>query len=60
MPQIEANGISLEVETMGSSENTAVLLVMGLGGQMTAWPENYCKQLSERGYFVIRFDNRDV
>ena len=60
MPQIEANGISLEVETMGSSENPAVLLVMGLGAQMTAWPENYCKQLSERGYFVIRFDNRDV
>ena len=50
MPQIEANGISLEVETMGSSENPAVLLVMGLGGQMTAWPENYCKQLSEK-YF---------
>ena len=60
MPQVEANGISLEVETMGSSENPAVLLVMGLGAQMTAWPENYCKQLSERGYFVIRFDNRDV
>jgi len=60
MPQIEANGISLEAETMGSSENPAVLLVMGLGAQMTAWPENYCKQLSERGYFVIRFDNRDV
>ena len=60
MPQIEANGISLEVETMGSSENPAVLLVMGLGAQMTAWPENYCKQLSERGYFIIRFDNRDV
>ncbi|MAT62212.1 MAG: alpha/beta hydrolase [Dehalococcoidia bacterium] len=60
MPQIEANGISLEVETMGSSENPAVLLVMGLGAQMTAWPENFCEQLSERGYFVIRFDNRDV
>ena len=60
MPQIEANGISLEVETMGSSEIPAVLLVMGLGAQMTAWPENFCEQLSERGYFVIRFDNRDV
>ena len=60
MTQINANGITLEVETMGSRENPAVLLVMGLGAQMTAWPEDFCKQLSERGYFVIRFDNRDV
>ena len=60
MPQIEANGITLEVETIGSRGNPAVLLVMGLGAQMTAWPEDFCKQLSERGYFVIRFDNRDV
>ena len=60
MPQIEANSISLEVETMGVRENPAVLLVMGLGAQMTAWPENFCEQLSERGHFVIRFDNRDV
>ena len=60
MPQIKANGITLEVETIGNRENPAVLLVMGLGAQMTAWPEDFCKQLSERGYFVIRFDNRDV
>ena len=33
---------------------------MGLGAQMTAWPDDFCQQLCERGYFVIRFDNRDV
>ena len=60
MPQIQSNGVSLEVETIGNSDNPAVLLVMGLGAQMTAWPDDFCQQLCERGYFVIRFDNRDV
>ena len=60
MLQIQTNGINLEVEVMGNSEKPAVLLVMGLGAQMTAWPDDFCSQLSERGYFVIRFDNRDV
>jgi pimeloyl-ACP methyl ester carboxylesterase len=37
-----------------------VLLIMGLGGQMIAWHEGFCAELTERGLRVIRFDNRDV
>jgi pimeloyl-ACP methyl ester carboxylesterase len=37
-----------------------VLLVMGLGSQMLAWPDDLCSDLAARGHFVIRFDNRDV
>ena len=33
---------------------------MGLGGQMIAWDEDFCTQLAGRGYWVVRFDNRDV
>jgi len=37
-----------------------VLLIMGLGTQMTAWPLSLCQDLASRGYFVVRFDNRDI
>jgi pimeloyl-ACP methyl ester carboxylesterase len=47
-------------ETFGSRDDPAMLLVMGLGTQMVAWPELFCRQLAERGFFVIRYDNRDV
>jgi pimeloyl-ACP methyl ester carboxylesterase len=47
-------------ETFGSSDDPAMLLVMGLGTQMIAWPEEFCRRLAELGFFVIRYDNRDV
>jgi pimeloyl-ACP methyl ester carboxylesterase len=47
-------------ETFGSPDDPALLLVMGLGTQMIAWPEGFCRRLAERGFFVIRYDNRDV
>jgi pimeloyl-ACP methyl ester carboxylesterase len=37
-----------------------MLLIMGLGIQMLGWDERFCQMLVDRGYFVIRFDNRDV
>ena len=37
-----------------------MLLIMGLGTQMIGWPDGFCTALAERGYFVIRYDNRDV
>ncbi|HXA46235.1 MAG TPA: alpha/beta hydrolase, partial [Burkholderiaceae bacterium] len=37
----------------------AILLIMGLGMQLTSWPEIFCQGLVEQGFFVIRFDNRD-
>ena len=60
MPQIQANGISLEYETHGDPENPPLLLVMGLGAQLTLWPMELVEALVERGYYVIRHDNRDI
>jgi pimeloyl-ACP methyl ester carboxylesterase len=47
-------------ETFGTPDDPALLLVMGLGTQMIAWPVGLCEQLVERGFFVIRYDNRDI
>jgi pimeloyl-ACP methyl ester carboxylesterase len=60
VPRAHANGIEIEYDTFGDSSNPAILLVMGLGIQMVGWPEDFCNMLAERGFFVIRFDNRDV
>lgn len=60
MTQATANGIRLEYECFGDESRPALLLIMGLGGQLTLWPEPFCRQLAEAGFYVIRFDNRDV
>lgn len=60
MTTARANGIQIEYDTFGSAGDPALLLIMGLGAQMTLWPEPFCQQLAEHGLFVIRFDNRDV
>jgi pimeloyl-ACP methyl ester carboxylesterase len=52
--------VELCYETFGDRGNPAVLLIMGLGTQMIAWPEEFCQLLARRGFFVIRYDNRDV
>jgi pimeloyl-ACP methyl ester carboxylesterase len=52
--------IEICFETFGSSEDPAMLLVMGLGTQMVAWPEGFCRRLAGRGFHVIRYDNRDI
>ena len=55
---IEANGISIEIEDSGGS-GPAVLLIMGLGGQLIHWPADFVQGLIDAGYRVLRFDNRD-
>src|SRR5687767_13871161 len=60
MPLCKANGIELYYETFGDPSDPALLLVMGLGAQMTAWDEDLCQAFVDRGFFVIRYDNRDV
>lgn len=60
MPQFLANGLLLEVETQGNPEHPAVLLIMGLGMQLIAWPDQLCSDLVKAGFFVVRFDNRDI
>ena len=56
----EANGITICYETFGEAGNPALLLVSGLGVQMLGWAPELCEMLVERGFFVIRYDNRDV
>jgi pimeloyl-ACP methyl ester carboxylesterase len=59
MPTARVNGIDVEYLTDGEPDDPALLLVMGLGAQLTAWPQGFVDLLRERGFFVIRFDNRD-
>jgi pimeloyl-ACP methyl ester carboxylesterase len=60
MPKAEANNIKIEYDTFGDPTAKPLLLVMGLGAQMIRWDVEMCEQLAERGFYVIRFDNRDV
>lgn len=59
MASVAANGIRLEYESFGPERAPAILLIMGLGGQMTRWNVELCELLVGRGFRVIRFDNRD-
>ncbi|WP_344169463.1 alpha/beta fold hydrolase [Pilimelia columellifera] len=54
-----ANGIQLWYRDEGPQTGEPVLLIMGLGSQLIAWPEDFVTDLVGRGYRVIRFDNRD-
>ncbi|MEO6363599.1 MAG: alpha/beta hydrolase [Caldimonas sp.] len=58
--QLAANGISLEVEDHGPPTGEPLLLVMGLGMQLLGWHEGFVDTLVERGFRVIRYDNRDI
>ncbi len=60
MPRAQVNGIEIEYETFGDATKPALLLIMGLGVQMLGWDEGFCRMLADRGFHVIRFDNRDV
>jgi pimeloyl-ACP methyl ester carboxylesterase len=55
-----ANGIEIAYETHGDPGDEPLLLVMGLGAQLIAWPIELCDALVDRGFFVIRYDNRDT
>jgi pimeloyl-ACP methyl ester carboxylesterase len=52
--------VELCYETFGRPDDPAMLLVMGLATQMLGWHEEFCAELAERGFHVVRFDNRDV
>jgi pimeloyl-ACP methyl ester carboxylesterase len=58
MSAAPANGITIEYDVHGDGE--PLLLVMGLGGQLVAWPTEFVERLVDRGFQVIRFDNRDI
>ncbi len=59
MPLANVNGIEIEYVTEGDPTDPALLLVMGLGAQLTTWPKGFVDGLRQRGFFVILFDNRD-
>ena len=60
MAKAQSGAVAIEYETFGDARNEAVLLINGLGSQMTRWPQAFCALLVDKGLFAIRFDNRDV
>jgi pimeloyl-ACP methyl ester carboxylesterase len=52
--------IELCYETFGDPADPTALMIMGLATQMIAWPDEMCEQLAARGFYVVRFDNRDA
>lgn len=60
MPIATANGLDLFYDEFGRKTDPVILLIMGLGTQMIAWPEALCERLAGQGFRVIRFDNRDI
>ncbi len=60
MTSVQANGIAIEYEEIGPPGAPVILLIMGLGMQLVAWPLSLCDGLAGRGFRVIRFDNRDA
>ena len=60
MPQVRANGIDIEFESFGRDGDPLILLVMGFAAQLIFWPEALCRGLADKGFRVVRFDNRDI
>ena len=60
MPTATANGIQIAYDEFGKRDDPAVLLIMGFAAQLVVWPEAFCQALADRGFRIIRFDNRDV
>ena len=60
MATVKANGITISYEASGNPRDTPVLLIMGLGMQLISWPQDLVDGLVEQGYYVIRYDNRDI
>lgn len=60
MPSLTApDGLTFEYDTFGNAADPTVLLVCGLGGQMTSWSEGFCRRIADAGRHVVCFDNRD-
>jgi pimeloyl-ACP methyl ester carboxylesterase len=60
MTKVKVNDIELEYETFGDPLDKPLLLIVGLGSQMIHWDEGFIKSLTDRGFYVIIFDNRDT
>lgn len=60
MPKVQANAIEIFYDVHGEPTDPAILLIMGLSAQMTAWDDSFVAELAAQGFQVIRFDNRDI
>jgi pimeloyl-ACP methyl ester carboxylesterase len=60
MPRATVGDLEIEYDTFGDPSAAPLLLVMGLAYQMIEWDERVCQLIADRGFWVIRFDNRDV
>jgi len=60
MPRVKANGIEIEYEEFGASQDPLIVLIAGFGEQMGSveFPSDFCQDLSSKGLRVVRFDNR--
>jgi pimeloyl-ACP methyl ester carboxylesterase len=56
----KVNGLDIAYETFGDPADRPIVLIMGLGTQMIAWPDDFCEALADAGHYVVRFDNRDI
>jgi pimeloyl-ACP methyl ester carboxylesterase len=60
VPQVTSNGLKIEYESFGPKSAPPIVLIMGLGAQLILWPLELVHGLVDRGFRVIRFDNRDI
>jgi pimeloyl-ACP methyl ester carboxylesterase len=60
MPQLSANGITLEYEISGPRDGPPLLLIHGVGAQLIRWPQGFCDRLIAAGFRVLRYDSRDI
>jgi pimeloyl-ACP methyl ester carboxylesterase len=58
--RIAVNDLEIEYQSCGDPARPTILLVMGLGMQLVAWPDAFCRMLADKGFRVVRFDNRDI
>jgi pimeloyl-ACP methyl ester carboxylesterase len=58
--RVRANGIEIAYDSFGDPGAPPLILIMGFSMPMIVWDERFCEQLARRGYWVIRFDNRDI
>ena len=58
--KVTANGLQIEVDDTGGEGRPVILLIMGLGMQLVAWPDAFVQQLVDAGFRVVRHDNRDI
>ncbi len=57
---VDTPNVNLAYETFGDANNPAIVMIHGLGTQMIGWQDAFLQSIADEGYFVVRFDNRDI